>query len=278
MKTLEDQPLTESDTRSPRGVSPTLLAVIPGLLLIVVVIWRISTPSLVALIAAPTRTPIPTPVPATATAIPATPTPLPTATPLPPTPTIDATQVLRWAAIAATIRAPIPTPTLTPTPDTRFLNEGGVYRRADAPITLRIDKIGVNAPVESVGLDPTGAMATPTTAFRVAWFDGGPLPGQNGNAVIDGHLDSRIYGEAVFWNLGKLAPGDSIQVEMPGKRWLTFVVDHVAVYPYDDAPLDEIFGPSAAPQLNLITCSGVFDRSSHNYDRRRVVYTRLQGS
>jgi sortase (surface protein transpeptidase) len=180
---------------------------------------------------------------------------------------------MRRAAYAATLTAPTPLPTATPTP--YFIKDGDIVRRSDAPITLRIPKIGVNAPVESVGLDPSGAMATPTTPFRVAWFDGGPLPGQPGNAVIDGHLDSRIYGMAVFWNLGKLVPGDTVEVEMPGQRWLTFVVERVAVYPYDAAPLDQIFGPSDVPHLNLITCSGVFDRSSHNYDRRRVVYTRL---
>jgi hypothetical protein len=204
------------------------------------------------------------------------PTPRPTVTPVPPTPTIDATEIMRRAAIIATLTAPTTVPTATPTPS--FTSEGGIYRRSDGPITLRIPKIGVNAPVESVGLDSTGAMATPTTAFRVAWYDGGPVPGQPGNAVIDGHLDSRIYGLAVFWYLYKLVPGDTVEVEMPGNRVLTFVVQRVAVYPYDDAPLNEIFGPSDTPHLNLITCSGIFDRSNHNYDRRRVVYTKLKGT
>ncbi len=237
---------------------------------------RAGASSLAPRLLIPTRTstaiPTATPFPATPTPIP-TATPIPTDTPIPPTPTVDVTEVMRRAAYAATLTAPTPLPTATPTP--YFIKDGDIVRRSDAPITLRIPKIGVNAAVESVGLDPSGAMATPTTPFRVAWFDGGPLPGQPGNAVIDGHLDSRIYGMAVFWNLGKLVPGDTVEVEMPGQRWLTFVVERVAVYPYDAAPLDQIFGPSDVPHLNLITCSGVFDRSSHNYDRRRVVYTRL---
>ncbi len=259
--------------------SPTAWALVVGALLIVLLGGRAGASSLASRLLIPTLTPtaIPTatPFPATPTRMP-TATPIPTDTPAPPTPTVDATEVLRRAAIAATLTAPTPLPTASPTP--YFIKDGDIVRRSDAPITLRIPKIGVDAQVESVGLDSTGAMATPTTAFRVAWYDGGPLPGQPGNAVIDGHLDSRIYGMAVFWNLGKLAPGDKVEVEMPGKRWLTFVVERVAVYPYDDAPLDEIFGPSQVPHLNLITCSGIFDRSSHNYDRRRVVYTRLDDS
>lgn len=181
--------------------------------------------------------------------------------------------MLARATVVAMLFPPTPAPTATPA--RTYYWDHGVYRRTDGPITLRIPKIGVDAPVESVGLDPTGAMATPTTPFRVAWYAGGTVPGQVGNAVIDGHLDSRVHGAAVFWRLGELMVGDQIEVEMPGQRWLTFVVDRVAVYPYNDAPLNEIFGPADEPHLNLITCSGTFDRSSHNYDRRRVVYATL---
>jgi len=226
----------------------------------------------------------PTAVPAAPTLPPATATPQPTFTPLPtptdvpPTPTIDATEVLRQVAIMEqALHPPTPVPTATPRPP-RFTDTGGIYRRSDAPVTLLIPKIGVNAAVESVGLDPTGALATPTTAFRVAWYDGGPLPGQPGNAVIDGHLDSRIYGEAVFWNLRELGPGDKIQVAMPSQHLLTFVVQRVAVYPYNDAPLDEIFGDTDNHDLNLITCTGVFNQSDRNYNERRVVYTKLEGT
>lgn len=251
-----------------------LTSVLPGVVLVLILAWRLGAPSLGRMIDPPTPTTVPTAVPS--------PTPLPpTATPVPPTPTptIDATEIMRRAAVVATLMAPPPTSTATPTPaPPKFVTEGGIYRRTDAPVTLVIPKIGVKASVESVGLDPTGALATPTTAFRVAWYDGGPLPGQPGNAVIDGHLDSRIYGEAVFWNLDKLVPGDKVEVEMPAKRTLTFVVQRVAVYAYNDAPLDEIFGDTDTPNLNLITCTGVFNRSNRNYDRRRVVYTRLEGA
>lgn len=275
--------LSRSDGDRPKGVlqplSPALLVLAPLVVLVVALAWRLTQPPLARAVPRPTgpavRTAPPAPIVSTATPPPPTPTTVPTETPLPATPTIDATEIARRAALVATLTAPPPTATTTPTPAPRFLNDGGIYRRADAPITLRIPKIGVDAPVESVGLDATGAMATPTTPFRVAWYDGGPLPGQPGNAVIDGHLDSAIYGRAVFWNLAELTPGDRIQVEMPGDRWLSFVVQRVAVYPYNEAPIQEIFGPAPTPRLNLITCSGIFNHSTHNYDRRRVVYSVL---
>src|SRR4029077_3081837 len=146
----------------------------------------------------------------------------------------------------------------------------------DAPVQLVIPKIGVRASVESVGVDRTGAMAAPSGPYTVGWWAAGTLPGDPGNAVIDGHLDSARVGAAVFWRLGSLRSGDQILVRMPGNRTLTFIVDRTAVYRFDNAPLAEIFGPTDTPSLNLVTCTGSFDRASRNYDRRLVVYSKLQ--
>ncbi len=265
------QNTSENRLDRPR-IGPVGLALAPAALLVAFLLARLAVPT-------PRATPLPrapTPVAPTPELALAAPTPIPTATvALPsPTPTVDLTELARLAAPTASPTPPPPTATATPAPP-RFYTRNGVYRRVDGPISLIIPKIGVNAPVESVGVDPTGAMATPTTAFRVGWFDGGPVPGQPGNAVIDGHLDSRVYGAAVFWYLYKLGPGDKVEVTMPSQRTLTFVVERVEVYPYNKAPLEDIFGPASTPHLNLITCSGVFDRASDNYNLRRVVYTRL---
>lgn len=62
---------------------------------------------------------------------------------------------------------------------------------------------------------------------------------------------------------------------MAGKRWLTFVVERIGVYPYNQAPIKQIFGPTATPCLNPLTCTGVFHQADHNYDYRLVVYTKL---
>lgn len=205
------------------------------------------------------------PRPATATAVPDTPTVAPT---LPPaTPTLLPTVAPSPTPAAPAARSASTSPVRSTTSQ--------IFRKAGAPINLRIPKIGVDAPVESVGLDPDGAMGSPSNPFWTAWFDLGVLPGEPGNAVIDGHLDWVTVGAAVFWNLRKLVPGDRVEVEMPGKRILTFDVSHSASYPYDNAPLHQIFGAATTPNLNLITCNGIFDRTTRNYNQRLVVYTRL---
>jgi hypothetical protein len=55
---------------------------------------------------------------------------------------------------------------------------------------------------------------------------------------------------------------------------LTFRVSGSEVYPYNQAPLQKIFGAADQPMLNLVTCNGVFDRGNKNYDKRLVVYAK----
>lgn len=146
---------------------------------------------------------------------------------------------------------------------------------SDAPRRLRIPSLGIDTSVEAVGLSHDGALGVPSTPFVVAWYDLGPRPGDPGNAVIEGHLD-HPGGPGVFWYLDELKAGDKVLVQSANGAWKTFVVVNSVEYPWNHAPLDLIFGPNSSANLNLITCEGTFDRGAHNYDHRRVVYTRLQ--
>ena len=204
---------------------------------------------------APTTTPEPTAT--------ATPIPEPTATATPedtPAPTLTEAPTVVPATPTAT---PLP-PTATPLPPLPGID----------PRRLRIPDIGVNAAVEAVGVDSQGRMDVPRNIWNVAWYKLGVKPGERGNAVIDGHLDGQ-YSAAVFWNLSKLVPGNRIYIADDKGVEKVFEVYDTAVYPYNQAPLDRIFGPSNDAQLNLITCNGTFDRKSDNYDKRFVAYARL---
>ncbi|HLY66593.1 MAG TPA: class F sortase [Chloroflexota bacterium] len=90
--------------------------------------------------------------------------------------------------------------------------------------------------------------------------------------MIDGHLDSTTE-RAVFWDLGRLKPGDNVQIRNDDGSQLSFVVVSSERYAFDNAPLQRIFGPADLPGLNLVTCNGAFDWGSRNYDKRLVVYT-----
>ena len=94
-----------------------------------------------------------------------------------------------WGRSLVSSRAPSPThlnkahpsPEVTPTPPVNIA--------ADAHLV--IPKIGVDAPVEPVHVEADGALGVPTRNQwdGVGWYQGGPIPGQRGSAIIDGHLD-----------------------------------------------------------------------------------------
>ncbi|CAM3956309.1 class F sortase [Alkalicoccus chagannorensis] len=139
------------------------------------------------------------------------------------------------------------------------------------PASISIPGIDVEAPVEGMGLEPDGAMAVPDTGWETSWFSGGAAPGAQGNAVIAGHVDD-MNGPAVFYDLHELEAGDPIYVTGEDGTILTFAVESEAIYPYDDAPIETIFGPSDERRLNLITCTGEFDRNVGTH-RERLVLT-----
>ncbi len=143
------------------------------------------------------------------------------------------------------------------------------------PTHLVIPTIGVDAPVEQIGLANDGAVGVPRRWMDVGWYKLGYQPGMFGDATIVGHLDSTT-GPAVFWHLGDMKPGDTLSVD-DGTTALTFVVQAVKTFPDSDAQLPEIVGDSDVPRLNFITCAGDWNPYTHRYSDRTIVYSALKG-
>lgn len=181
----------------------------------------------------------------------------PTATAAPATPTVAATASTTSTTTTSSAVAARATPTPVPV----------------IPVKLQIPAINVTAPVEVVGLTPTGAMDVPKQWNDVGWYEYGPTPGEVGNSAMAGHLDSTTA-PAVFWRLGSLKPGDKVMVSLSNKQTVTFVVTAKVTYPYNSAPIDKVFGPASTANLNLITCGGSWDAFTKNYSNRIVVYTK----
>ncbi len=143
------------------------------------------------------------------------------------------------------------------------------------PFRLLIAAIGVNALVESVGVQTNGDLATPTQSpwEDVGWYTSGPRPGERGSAVIDGHVDRPGGLPAVFWRLRNLHVGDTVLVIDRAGKTLQFSVTRMAFYQPQEAPLQDIFGNEGGTYLNLITCAGDWIPSQHQTTLRLVVYT-----
>lgn len=128
----------------------------------------------------------------------------------------------------------------------------------------------------SLGLDAGGALQVPDDFTRAGWFTGGPLPGEQGPAVIAGHVDSRS-GPAVFYGLRELAAGDIVRVRRADGVTLHFTVDGVHRYPKVAFPKEAVFGTVAQQALRLVTCGGAFDPQRRSYRDNLVVDAHLTG-
>lgn len=142
------------------------------------------------------------------------------------------------------------------------------------PKNLIIPKLGINAEVESVGIETSGRMAAPKDTNNTGWLNTGTIPGEKGSAVINGHLDS-LTGPAVFYNLNKLEKGDIIFVKDKKDNTLSFVVIKKEVYEDTNFPVNDVFTLEDARRLNLITCEGIFNRATKSYSQRLVIYSVL---
>lgn len=143
------------------------------------------------------------------------------------------------------------------------------------PRQLRIDRLGLDAPLLSLGLLPSREMEVPRQSGDVGWYAFGARPGEPGNAVITGHRDGEGGVRGVFWDLRKLEPGDVVEVEDDAGGVHRFRVLRQVQYAAGEAPMEEIFGAADKPRLNLITCDGTWSWQKLEYEKRLVVFTEM---
>jgi hypothetical protein len=143
------------------------------------------------------------------------------------------------------------------------------------PVRVRIDAIGVDAPVEDVGVTADGAVAVPRRWDDVGWYAGGPRPGEPGPAVLLGHVDSTA-GPAVFYRLRSLRSGAGVTVQRADGSRVRFRVTRVARYPKAGFPTAGVYLPTLRPELRLVTCGGAFDTATGHYVDNVIAYAVLQ--
>ncbi|MCW2541176.1 MAG: Peptidase sortase [Frankiales bacterium] len=143
------------------------------------------------------------------------------------------------------------------------------------PVRLRIPSIGVDTTLQALGLLSNGTLQSPTEWQRAGWYSRGVRPGSTGPAVIAGHVDS-VSGPAVFFRLHELVVGAKVEVTRGDGSIVRFVVSSVRSYPKNAFPTQAVYGPTALPELRLITCTGDFDYKARSYLDNLVVTADLQ--
>jgi hypothetical protein len=147
------------------------------------------------------------------------------------------------------------------------------------PLRLTIPSIGVEAPVLEVGLADDGSVDVPPLARHneAGWFERGPSPGQFGPAVIVGHADTHT-GPSVFHNLGRLKPGQRIEVARRDRRVAVFEVNSVEHFGKTRLPVDRVYGDFSRPALRLVTCGGRWLGGGNGYSDNVIVFASLVSS
>ncbi|MEO3937857.1 class F sortase [Dermatophilaceae bacterium Soc4.6] len=187
-------------------------------------------------------------------------------------------------AAPSTPSSPTSTPTTTgasrpsgtspATDDQRVPAGGAAATTAPAalrPTHLRIAAIGVDTALGDLGVAADGSVEVPSNPSLAGWFDRGPAPGQQGPAVVLGHVDS-LTGPAVFARLRELRTGDPIVVTRRDGSAVTFTVDAVQTVAKDRFPTAQTYGPVPGPALRLITCGGSYDHSRGGYQANVIVF------
>ena len=140
----------------------------------------------------------------------------------------------------------------------------------DHPIRLTIPSIGLDLPIEPVGVNVKGEMDVPNgRTSDVGWYKNGTVPGEDGSAVLAAH----VY--AAFEDLRYVKPGSEIYITRSDGEVLKFVVEESKIAWLKDVSTYFLFERDDRPRLNLITCAGTFSRKLDTYTKRLIVYAVL---
>ena len=142
------------------------------------------------------------------------------------------------------------------------------------PVRVVIPSIGVSAPLIPLGLNRDGTLEVPKSFSVAGWFRPGPEPGEQGAAVIAGHIASK-YGPGVFLRLHSLRRGAVVVVVLENRARLRFVVTGQKQVAKARFPAKLVYRKTADPTLRLITCGGRFNAATGHHVDNTIVFASL---
>jgi sortase (surface protein transpeptidase) len=154
----------------------------------------------------------------------------------------------------------------------------------DSPMArMIIEKINVDAPVITLGLDEDLVPEVPDGPSEVAWYDWTSKPGWGSNAVFSGHVDWTIHGQpviGVFYYLHDVGLDDVIKIVLEDGTEYRYSVTANQAMSDDDPDTIKVMGPTPNDVITLITCGGTWIRDWTNplggyYTMRQIVRAEL---
>lgn len=144
------------------------------------------------------------------------------------------------------------------------------------PTDVWIDRIDAHSSLIPLGLAADGSHVVPDVSnpLQAAWFEPGPEPGQDGPAILLGHIDGGGR-QGIFYRLRELKPGDAVRISMSTGAELKYIVTKVERVDKDSFPSERVYGETAGSEIRIITCGGVFDKKARSYEDNIIVYGML---
>jgi sortase A len=138
------------------------------------------------------------------------------------------------------------------------------------PLRLVIPAIDLDAPVESIGVEPivqngqTYYQWLVPAGFMAGWHENSARLGQPGNTVLNGHHN--VHGE-VFKDLVELEEGDELIMYDDEEQAYTYIVTTKEIFPERGQPLEvrlenaQWIAPTEDERITLVTCWPYTDNS-----------------
>lgn len=138
---------------------------------------------------------------------------------------------------------------------------------------LKIPRLEVNSRVTPVNIQANGTLGAPRNVKDAGWYEGSSKPGAVGAVLITGYVHGPSK-QGVFYRLGNLKPGDTVEIERGDARTITYKVvssENVDQNNLDMAKVQTSIEPGK-PGLNLVTHTGRYDTRTNKYEQRLIVY------
>jgi sortase (surface protein transpeptidase) len=142
------------------------------------------------------------------------------------------------------------------------------------PVRIVIPAIGVNARVIPLGLNRDQTIQVPANAADTGWFRPGPEPGEQGAAVIVGHVATRS-GPAVFYRLRRLRVGQVITIRLRDGSTVRYVARSMITVLKTRFPTNRVYARTTQPTLRLITCAGKLNTSTGHHPENYIVFASI---
>lgn len=156
-------------------------------------------------------------------------------------------------------------------PQTRPATLDATREERVEPVRLRVPSLGLDVPLDAVGVRDDGQMEIPEDADRAGWYRFGPVPGADtGSVVIAGHVDDRS-GPGAFLALTQAQEGSEVLVELADGTELRYTVTAREQIAKPELPVADLFDRDGPPLLRLVTCTGEWSSAASSYTDNLVL-------